>query len=117
MADQQRASVEIPKRRKQLRYEQFERMGEVRVSQLITSGRYTGQTLAWAREWLSNREAPREAERKESLDERMWASNLESLRIARSAKNAAWAAAIAGIIAIIVAAAMPFILSRLGIEP
>ncbi|KMS59974.1 hypothetical protein V474_07705 [Novosphingobium barchaimii LL02] len=102
--------IEIPKRAKQRRFEQFERMGEARVRELILIGRYTGQTLEWAREWLSRFDNA-------SREERMEASNRESSQTARSAKNAAWAAAIAAVMAVIVPIVMPFIFRYFGIKP
>lgn len=108
--NQEPTRIQIPKRRKQIRFEQFERMGQDCVRELILSGRYTGQTLEWAREWLSRFDDA-------SREERMEASSAASLRIAKSAKNAAWAAAIAAVMAVIVPIVMPFVLSWFEVKP
>jgi len=70
----------------------LEERGELAVQSALAAGRYSQQRVKIAEAWLQEREAARND-----------ASSSESLRIARSAKNAAWAAAIAAMIAIPIA--------------
>jgi hypothetical protein len=74
----------------------FDRLGEDHVRLRVQQGWYKDTKLAWAMEWL--------AERDHEARTRNEASSSESLRIARSAKNAAWAAVITAAIAAIIAA-------------
>lgn len=78
--------------------------GELNVQGALAAGRYNQQRVKIAEAWLQEREDARNA-----------ASSSESLRIARSAKNAAWAAAVAAMIAIpiaIVSLVISILLSR-----
>jgi hypothetical protein len=78
---------------------ELERLGEEEVSLRIATGKYRDvhQKKSLAEEWLRLKDH----ERSESRHRASLASNAESLRIARSAKNAAWIAAIAATIAAI----------------
>ena len=70
----------------------LDEMGEEQAKRILSRGAWNPRRTAWAQGWL------------ESLnDARSERSNRDSLAIARSAKNAAWAAAIAAIIAIPIA--------------
>jgi type IV secretory pathway component VirB8 len=82
-------------------WSQFDALGEAEVRTAIKLKRYHGGRLALAERWLEVKDQEREVERERVRN----ASNSESLRIARSAKNAAWAAVIMAAIAAIIAAA------------
>jgi hypothetical protein len=70
----------------------LDEMGEQQVRRILSRGAWNQRRTKWAEGWL--------AELGDSRSER---SQRESLTIARSAKNAAWAAAIAAMIAIPIA--------------
>lgn len=70
----------------------LDEMGEEQVKRVLARGAWNQRRTRWAQGWL---EAVN--------DTRSERSNRESLTIARSAKNAAWAAAIAAMIAIPIA--------------
>lgn len=67
---------------------EFERNGEDRVRLELQNGNITGEVAVHASQWLGARAQKAEARR---------------LAVARSTKNAAWVAALAGILAVIVA--------------
>lgn len=83
-----------------LYYTEFDRLGEHEVRRKLNAGLMVGDNLSYSRDWLSGIEAGRASER----EARMEASNSESLLIAKSAKNAAWVAAMAAIAANVMAA-------------
>ena len=77
---------------------EFETVGEETVLADWQSGRWQERRRYLAPIWLQRQSKARSAAREAIID----ASNLETNHIARSAKNAAWAAAIAAMIAIAV---------------
>jgi hypothetical protein len=83
-------------------FAELDEAGEDEVRVRLATKIYTdvNEKGALAREWLQRRELSRTAE----LERSRAASSLEQIRIARSAKNAAWTAAIAAIIAAMFAA-------------
>src|SRR4051812_34433065 len=89
---------EPPKSEFDFIYRDFEAMGEAKVREAVTIGRF-GKRQAHAVAWLQMQDHSRETE---SDRERRFERS-EDRRIARSAKNAAWIAAIAAIIAAICA--------------
>lgn len=110
MSEDANGTTPIPRTAKQRSYARFEVMGEEEVRRQLQVARLGGQRAAWAHEWLARFDEEREAAANSSREARMEASSAESLRIARSAKNTAWAAAVAAIIAIIISIGMPFFL-------
>lgn len=66
--------------------------GETEVRRTLARGSWNERRTKWAQAWLDELDDTRSAR-----------SNAESLKIARSAKNAAWAAAIAAAIANVIA--------------
>lgn len=82
----------------------FEAEGEATVRSRVGKGHhspYNAEHRALATVWL----AEKDQERADAASARNERSQSESLRIARSAKNAAWAAAMAAIIAVPIAIA------------
>jgi hypothetical protein len=77
----------------ELYFGDFERAGEDVVRNNLALKLYVDKRAGLASEWLARKERSRRE-----------ISNSEQIRIARSAKNAAWLAAIAAIVAAIVAA-------------
>ena len=80
-------------------FAEFEEAGEAVVRRNLALGRYNEKHGRYARGWL----AEQEASRTESKDATNQASSREQIRIARSAKNAAWMAAAAAIVANVIA--------------
>jgi hypothetical protein len=76
------------------RWADFEAKGEMRVRQELAERIYSEETTLLALQWLAHLESARRA----SEFARIEASNREHIRAARSAKNAAWTAAIAAMI-------------------
>ncbi len=77
---------------------QFEAMGPEKVRAAMAGNSFGEQRKRWAQDWLD-----------EGASSRKEASHAESNAIARSAKNAAWVAAISAMIAIPIAIASLFI--------
>ena len=75
---------------------ELEALGEEEVRLRLASNVYIGDERERVEKWLRQKDQSLAEERKE-------ASNREQVNIARSTKNAAWAAAIAAIIAAIAA--------------
>lgn len=80
------------------KFAEWDAMGEEVVRTKFNLGHFGGDKSVLAKMWLDGKDQ----DRSDALEERKHASNSESLRIARSAKNAAWIAAISAMIAIVV---------------
>lgn len=82
------------------KFAEWEALGEDVVRTQYVTGRFGdgGDKRALAKMWLDAKDQARS----DALEDRKHVSNSESLRIARSAKNAAWVAAISAIIAIVI---------------
>jgi hypothetical protein len=78
-----------------LRWNEFEATGEIQVRKNLADRIYSEEKTLLAREWLAHTESARRASEFARID----ASNREHNITTRSAKNAAWAAAIAAMIA------------------
>lgn len=80
---------------------EFERIGEEVVRLELKNGNITGQPAIYASQWLGARAEAREA--------RAEASSRAQIGIARSAKNAAWVAAVAAVVAALTTGALIFL--------
>jgi ferric-dicitrate binding protein FerR (iron transport regulator) len=69
--------------------EEFDNIGEDQVRHNLTTGKYAGKRKKHALAWLERKARHQVA----AEEERSLTSNAEQLSIARSAKDAAWAAA------------------------
>lgn len=92
----------------ELFWAELDRAGEAQIRTWLKLQRFHGPKLALAERWIEAKDQEREA----ALEERRHASNSESLRVAGSAKNAAWAAAIIAIVAAAAAIASALIAYR-----
>jgi hypothetical protein len=70
-------------------FAEFEALGEEEIRKKVGLGRYSPQHQQAAEEWLRQLDQARSEERERRNDE----SQSEQIEIARSAKEAAWAAA------------------------
>jgi hypothetical protein len=75
--------------------QEFEEAGEDKVRNNLRLGRYNSKSGRYAAAWLAEKDQSRLREQEARKD----SSSAEQMRIARSAKNAAWIAAMAAIIA------------------
>lgn len=83
---------------------EFERNGEERIRLELHNGNLTGKVAILASRWLGAR-----AERAEARRE---ASMRAQTEIARSTKNAAWVAALVGVVAVLVSATTVLVMLR-----
>ncbi len=77
------------------RWDEFAALGEIQVRKHLADRLYSEEKTFLAKEWLIHSEGTRRT----AEFARMEAISLEQSQTARSAKNAAWAAAIAAMIA------------------